>query len=460
MNQQDTSQTPMNLEAEQAVLGCVLIENATLASALERLNPEDFYRDAHRHIFEAAMTLMAQGEQADLISLPEALKSRGQLEQCGGFTYLRMLFEAPASTANIRYYAGLVAEKAALRRLRAFGDVCQTAEKDAEKPIVDLLRSLEWDFQKAITLKDTKGKVRTLAEVLAERLVAAETRSTQETTLTGVATGFDELDYMTGGWQPGELAIVAARPSMGKSAIAMQTALYAAQGTELPTLFFSLEMSSGSLVDRLIPSESLVEARGFRLGQLTPDNWESVRNTCQRLRGVPLYLDDTRTHTVMAMLDRAKRLQKQSGLGMVVVDYLQLIKTPRGTGNRVQEVGTIARDLKGMAKELGIPVIALAQLSRQTENRPDKRPQLSDLRESGELEAEADLVVLLHREDYYKKKTNDEVPAFIQTAELIIAKQRNGTTGTAQVGFIPTFVRFEGLAGEEYGNSEGAYEYE
>ena len=448
---------PQNMEAEQAVLGSMLIERPALEKAAEILKPEDFYRDVHRQIFEAMLALAARDEPVDLITLQDELLSRGQFETVGGFLYLQNLMDAPSTAANIEYYSKLVEEKSILRRLLDAGTQVQGlaySEFDSIDEVIDKAERLVFDVGQR-RMGNFFFHIRPLLDEELDRL---EKRYENKGVLTGRMTPFDDLNYVTNGMQPSDLIIVAARPSMGKTTLAVQIAQHIALTEKLPVALFSLEMSKEQLVTRMICSESQVDGHRLRTGQLHTEDWQRVGEGISRLAEAPIYIDDTPDVSAMEMRAKCRRLKaEQGGLGLIMVDYLQLMRSSsKRSENRNQEISEIARGCKSLARELRVPVMALSQLSRAVESRPDKRPMLSDLRESGAIEAEADLVMFIYREAYYKRKEAGEAGAEndqsqgqgdenLEEAELIIAKQRNGPTNTVRVGFIPKHTRFVNL---------------
>lgn len=448
---------PQNMEAEQAVLGSMLIERPALEKAAEILKPEDFYRDVHRHIFEAMLALAAQDEPVDLITLQEELTSRGQFEAVGGFLYLQNLMDAPSTAANIEYYSKLVEEKSILRRLLDAGTQVQGlafSEYDVIDDVIDRAERIVFDVGQR-RMGTFFFHIRPLLDEELDRL---EKRYENKGIPTGRMTPFNDLNYMTNGLQPSDLVIVAARPSMGKTSLAAQIAQHVAITENLPVALFSLEMSKEQLVTRMICCESQVDGSRLRTGYLQTEDWQRVGEGISRLADAPIYIDDSPDVSAMEMRAKCRRLKaEQGGLGLIMVDYLQLMRgSSKRSENRNQEISEIARGCKSLARELRVPVIALSQLSRAVESRPDKRPMLSDLRESGAIEAEADIVMFIYREAYYKAKEAVDAGAEpqadqagegekIEEAEIIIAKQRNGPTGTARVGFMKQYTRFVNL---------------
>lgn len=443
---------PQNLEAEQAVLGSMLLERAAVERAAEILKAEDFYRDAHRTIFEAIVSLTDRDEPVDAITLSDELRSRDQFDAVGGQMYLLILMEAPSTAANIEYYAKLVEEKSILRRLVDAGSQIQGLAHSEFTAIDDVVDRAE-QIVFSVGQRRMGQYFFPIRPLLDEELDRLETRYATKAPNAGRATPFGDLDYMTGGMQPSDLIIIAARPSMGKTTLAVQICQHIALHEKLPAALFSLEMSKEQLVTRMICSEAKVDAHRLRTGYLHQDDWQRVGEGISRLAEAPIYIDDTPDISAMEMRAKCRRLKAEHGLGVVMIDYMQLMRSHKKTENRNQELSEIARACKTLARELKVPVIALSQLSRAVEARTDKRPMLSDLRESGAIEAEADLVIFIYRESYYKRKdamaADEELNAdsrgleIMDPTELIIAKQRNGPTGTAVVGFMSKYTRFE-----------------
>lgn len=445
---------PHHLEAEQAVLGSMLIEQAAVEKAAEILKAEDFYSEVHRHIFEAILAISERDAPVDLITVPEELTARNQIENVGGFLYLQQLMDAPSTAANIETYAKMVEEKAILRKLLDAGIRIQGlayTEFETVDEAVDRAERIVFE----VGQRRMGQFFHHIKPLLHEEFDRIEKRYENQNVFTGRETPFTSLNWMTSGLQPNDLIIIAGRPSMGKTALAVQIAQYIALHENIPVALFSLEMSKEQLVARMIGSESRVDMSKMNKGQLTNDDWIRVGEGISRLAEAPIYIDDTPDVSAIEVRAKCRRLKAEHGLGLVVIDYLQLMRSHRRTENRNQEISEIARACKGLARELKVPVVVLSQLSRAVESRPDKRPMLSDLRESGAIEAEADLVMFIYRENYYKMKDatergeesagNTPSTTDIEEAEIIIAKQRNGPTGRAIVGFIPAFVRFENI---------------
>ena len=441
---------PQNLEAERSVLGAILLENHSLNMAVEKLKPEDFFLDQHRKIFERMISLGEKQQAIDLVTLTEAMHRTGELEAAGGAAYLAQLFDGMPRVSNIEHYARIVKEKAILRNLVHAAFAIQQQALDADDDADSILdRAESFIFQLAEErvhsgLIGVKDLVRENFERL-ERIFSEGRR------ITGLATGYGYLDNETAGLQPSELIILAARPSMGKTSLALNIAENVAlRGGGEPIAIFSLEMAKESLLLRLLSSEAQVDAHKFRTGHLGKDDWGRITSSLGRLGEAPLWIDDSASATVMEIGAKSRRLKRDKGLSLVIVDYLQLVASRGRFGNRTEEVSSISRALKGLAKELKVPVLVLSQLTRAPE-REDRRPQLSDLRESGAIEQDADVVLFIHRPNFFKPDMPEEDRA---KAELIIAKQRNGPTGTVNFIFISKHTRFAEAAPESWQDQE------
>ena len=432
---------PQNIEAEQAVLGAMLIEKEAIARVTELLKGGDFYREAHRLIFEAMLDLYNRNEAVDMITVIELLKREDNLEKVGGIAYVTSLANSVPTAANVHYHAKIVEEKALLRQLiqtstkiAALGyegseEVSQIVDQ-AEKMILEVSnRRIGGDFTpiKSIVL-DAFGKIEQLYE--------------SRGGITGLATGFKDLDRLTSGLQKSDLILVAARPSMGKTAFTLNIASNVAIREKKAVAFFSLEMSKEQLVQRMLCAEASIDSQKLRIGELEDDDWTKLINAADRLSGAPILIDDTAGISVLEMRSKARRLKVEHDLSLIIIDYLQLMQGSGGKGgeNRQQEISEISRSLKGLARELGVPVVALSQLSRSVESRQVKKPMLSDLRESGSLEQDADIVAFLYREDYYNPDTENK-----NITEIIVAKHRNGPVDSVQLFFHKQFTRFADL---------------
>jgi replicative DNA helicase len=438
---------PYNANAERSVLGAILLDNHTLNVAVERLKREDFFLDQHRRIFERILELGESQQAIDLVTLSETLDRHGELEAAGGPAYLAQLMDGMPRATNVEHYARIVKEKAVLRQLIRTAEAIQQRALDAEEDADAILDRAESDIFQVAEDRIRAGLVG-IKDLVKENYARLETMMEQGRRLTGVASGYSYLDNETAGLQPGELIILAARPSMGKTALALNMAENVALGNEpKPVAIFSLEMSKESLLLRLLASRGRVDAHKLRMGHLAQEDWQKIGPTIGRLSEAPLWIDDSASSTVMEMGAKARRLKRDKGLSLVIVDYLQLIAARGRFSNRNEEVGSISRALKGLAKELKVPVLVLSQLTRAPE-REDRKPQLADLRESGAIEQDADVVLFIHRPGFYRTDLPEEERA---KTELIIAKQRNGPTGSLDFIFINRYTRFEQAAPESFG---------
>lgn len=438
---------PQNIEAEQSVLGAVLLENDALLKALEVLTPEDFYRESHRKLFNVMIELFEKSEVIDLITVTDALKRRNELDDVGGVTYLSNLANQIPTAANIRYHAKIVKEKALLRGLlRSATEIAAKVYESAMEAdeMVDYAERSIFD----ISDRRTKTSFFTLKEVIKSSFEMIEHLYDKKEAITGVPSGFADLDELTTGFQPGDLIIIGGRPSMGKTALGLNIAQHVALEMREPVAIFSLEMSKEQLAMRMLCAEAMVDSNSVRKGFIRKEDWHKLTSAAGRLAEAPIFIDDSSGTSVLEMRAKARRLKMEhhGGLGLVVVDYLQLM---RGRGNferREQEISEISRSLKGLAKEMRVPVIALSQLNRGVEQRQDKRPSLADLRESGAIEQDADVIIFLYRDEVY----NRENPSNRGKAEVIIAKQRNGPTSTVELTFLSNCTRFVPLTKMEY----------
>ncbi|MFC4302043.1 replicative DNA helicase [Cohnella boryungensis] len=431
---------PQNLEAEQAVLGAILLEVEALVAAMERLKSEDFYSVSHQRIFDAMTALNDDNEPIDLVTLTARLQDLGQMEEVGGIIYLTKLAHAVPTAANVEYYATIVEEKAILRRLIRTATQIVSNGYATEEDVGVLLNDAEARIMEIASRRTSTGFI-SIRDVLMEVFERVEFLFNNRGGVTGIPSGFVDLDRMTSGFQPNDLIIVAARPSVGKTAFALNIAQNVAVRASETVAIFSLEMSAAQLVQRIICAESNVDAQRMRTGHLEGDDWEKLSMAIGSLSEAQIYIDDTPGITVSDIRAKCRRLKKEKGLGMILIDYLQLIQGRGKAGeNRQQEVSEISRTLKQIARELEVPVIALSQLSRGVEQRQDKRPMMSDLRESGSIEQDADIVAFLYRDDYYDKESEKK-----NIIEIIIAKQRNGPVGTVELVFLKNFNKFVSL---------------
>jgi len=431
---------PQNLEAEQSVLGSMIIEKDAIFAATEVLSEEDFYRTSHQKIFNAIVKLTEKNEPVDLVTLSEELSSLGVLEEVGGNSYLTSLANAVPTAANVKYYATIVWEKALLRRMIRTSTEIVTRGYEPPEDVVEFLDEAEQMIFQVSRELSGKGFV-PLKDVLMSTFDRIERIYEEKKGVTGLPTGFIDLDQMLSGLQESDLVIVAARPSMGKTTFALNMAQHLAVSENLPVAFFSLEMSKEQLAQRLLCAQADLDAQRLRRGYLSEEEWPRLTRAVGPLSEAPLYIDDTAAPSVMEMRAKARRLKAEKGLGAIFVDYLQLMNMHGKSENRQQELSDISRSLKSLAKELNIPVIALSQLSRAVEKRDKKRPILSDLMESGGIEANADVVLFIYRENYY---FNDSEKKNI--AEIIVAKQRNGPVGEVELLFMNNFNKFQNMA--------------
>lgn len=430
---------PQNVEAEQAVLGAMMLDHNAVIAAMEKLTPNDFYREVHRIIFEAMEHLHHDNKEIDVITLPEELRRMKKLDDVGGIEYILSLPNLVATAVNIEYHANIVAEKALARNLITTCTDLTAAAYDGEKEPEDLLDDAE---RRILQLSENKnrGDFSPVGAVVEETLDKITKLYENKAGLTGLPTGFRDLDRMTSGLQPSDLILVAARPSMGKTAFTLNIAQNVGVRQHKTVAFFSLEMSQEQLVQRILCQISHIDSQKLRTGQLNSDEeWTRLTDACDKLYQAPIYIDDTPGISVAEMRSKARRLKSEHGLDLIVVDYLQLMQG-RNAESRQQEISEISRSLKALARELKVPLIALSQLSRSVESRQDKRPMLSDLRESGALEQDADIVSFLYREDYYDKETENQ-----HITEVILAKHRNGPVGSIKLYFKGEYTLFLNL---------------
>jgi replicative DNA helicase len=430
---------PHNLEAEESLLGAMLLSRDAVAVALEHCRAEDFYRPSHSHVFAAATSLFAKGEPIDTVTVAEELRRAGLLELVGGTAALVALQANTPAISNAARYARIVAENALLRRLIVVANEIAEMAYDVPDDVVaavDRAEAMVFD----VASRHQSDTVRALKDLLAASLDQLEQLYDRGEAVTGVPTGYQDLDEHLAGLQPSNLVVVGARPSMGKTAFALGMAAHAAL-TGTPVLFCSLEMSHLEIASRVLCAEARVDVSRMRNGRLADSDWPRISSAIGRLGNAPLYIDDNPNLTVMDIRAKARRLRSGEGLGLVVVDYLQLMTGRSAAENRQVEVSEISRGLKILARELEIPVVALSQLSRGLESRADKRPMLADLRESGSIEQDADVVMFIYRDEVYNPDSPDR-----GTAEVIIAKHRNGPTGVVQLAFVGNYARFANIA--------------
>lgn len=431
---------PQDIDAEQAVLGALLLDPEAVHHVPSTLRPDDFYHQGHRLIFEAALSLAEQGQPVDLVTVTGQLRQQGALEKAGGAAYIASLLDLVPTAANIEHYSRMVEEKSLLRTLiMAAARIAEMGYEGGE----DASRLLEQAERMILEVgaRRAAGGFASLREILLAVWSFVEQAYASKGGISGLPTGFIDLDRLCCGLQPADLVILAARPSMGKTSLALSVAYQVAVKQRLPVAVFSLEMSKEQLVQRLLCAEARVDQYRLRTGNLREEDWERLSDAMANLSEVPLYIDDTVAGSVREMRAKARRLQAERGLSLVVIDYIQLMQSGTRAENRQQEISQISRGLKSLAKELNVPVLALSQLSRAVEARQDKRPQMSDLRESGALEQDADIVMFIYRDEYYNPESDKK-----GVAEIIIAKQRNGPVGTVELGFMKEFTRFVNLA--------------
>ncbi|MBT8405470.1 MAG: replicative DNA helicase [Gemmatimonadetes bacterium] len=447
---------PWSPQAEVSVLGGMFIDRDAVARAVEILDPSMFYREAHRRVFRGMSRLFERGEVVDVITLGEEMRKTDELEGAGGLDYLAELLEMVPTAANIEYHARIVREKALLRRLiEASQEIIRDAFDQGEREVNELLDQAEARIFQVAQTQEREGFVR-IKDLLWPAFEEIERLQTSGSPITGVPSGFPDLDRMTTGLQKGDLCIVAARPSMGKTSWVLNVAATAAIEHEAPVAIFSLEMSKEQLLKRLLSAEARVDAQHIRRGGMSPDESQRLGAAAGHLNNAPIWIDDSPGMSVLEMRAKARRLASDvqaegKRLGMVVVDYLQLMGGDRRTESRVQEVSQISRGLKALARELDVPLVALSQLSRAPEQRNDKRPMLSDLRESGSIEQDADLVMFLFRPEYYFGPVDENGNSIEGKAELIVSKQRNGPTGVVQLHFHKAYTRFDSAQRDDVG---------
>lgn len=430
---------PQNIEAEQSVLGSMLLDRETIPAVTEILKSEDFYREDHREIFEAILDLFDKAEPIDLITVSEQLKLRGTLDAVGGLEYLTHIATSVPTTANAKYYSRIVEEKSILRNLIKASSEIVNMGYEASEEVSYVLDKAEKSIFDILQKRNLKGFT-PIKEVLIETFNRLEELYNNNGIVTGIPTGFTDLDYKLSGLQNSDLILIAARPAMGKTAFALNIAQHAAVHAKVPTAIFSLEMSKEQLVNRILSNEAMIDSHKMRIGKLEDDDWQKIARALGPLSEAPIYIDDTPGTSIMEIRAKCRRLKLEKNLGLVVIDYLQLMQGRGKSENRQQEISEISRSLKILAKELNVPVITLSQLSRGPESRTDHRPMLSDLRESGAIEQDADIVMFLYRDDYYNPDTEKK-----NIAEVIVAKHRSGSTGTVELVWLGQYTKFANL---------------
>lgn len=437
---------PHDVEAEQAILGCMLTDRDSVLSAMEVLKVDDFYREDNKAIYDAMLSLYSRAEPIDIITVKSELVQNGKFDQVGGLEYLAMLPEKVPTTTNVEKYINIVEEKSTLRNLIKTANDIIAAGYDQTEEVENIVNIAEKKIFDILQDKNSKGST-SIKEILVGTFAELEKLYNQKGIVTGVETGFSGLDAITAGLHGSDLIILAARPAMGKSALAINIATHAALNN-VPVVIFNLEMSKEQVVNRILCSEAMVDSNKIRTGKIDDNEWIKLANTSGRLADAPIYVDDTPGISIMEIRARCRKLKLEKNIGMVVIDYLQLVQgSAKKNSSREQEISEISRSLKILAKELDVPVIALSQLSRGAEKRDDKRPMLADLRESGAIEQDADIVMFLYRDDYYNQDSEKK-----NIAELILAKHRAGSTGTVELLWMGNYTKFANL--ERYRDEE------
>lgn len=431
---------PHDIEAEQAILGSMLTDKDAVISAIEVLKLDDFYRTDNKSIYEAIINLYNRAEPIDIITVKAELETLGKFEQVGGLEYLASLPDKVPTTANAIKYIKIVEEKATLRQLIKTANEIIELGYDPTEDVSDIMEGAEKKIFNIMQNKDKKS-YSPIKDVLVDSFIQLEELYNRKQHITGVPSGFLELDYKTAGFHGSDLVLIAARPAMGKTAFALNIATNAAVRANVPVAIFSLEMSKEQLVNRILCSEAMVDSNKVRTGKLEEDDWNKLAGSIGPLSDAEIYIDDTPGISITEIRAKCRKLKLEKNIGMVVIDYLQLVQgSNKRNGSREQEISEISRSLKILAKEIGVPVIALSQLSRAAEQRPDHRPMLSDLRESGAIEQDADIVMFLYRDDYYNKDSEKK-----DIAEVIIAKHRGGSTGTVELLWLGSYTKFVNL---------------
>jgi replicative DNA helicase len=447
---------PQATEIEEAVLGAMMLETNALTAVIDILKPDTFYKDAHQKIFTAMLDLFGKSEPIDILTVTNELKKNGNLDVIGGPFYISQLVNRVASSANIEYHARIIMQKYIQRELiRISSEITKDAYEDTTD-VLELLDNAEKNLF-SIGEDNIRRKWEDMRTLVKEAINSIEFASKMEGHLTGVGTGYTKLDHITGGWQKSYLVIIASRPSMGKTAFTLTMARNMAVELKKPVAFFSLEMSALQLVTRLIASESRIDSNKIKNGTLDPEEWNQLHRNISQLTEAPLYIDDTPALSIFELRAKCRRLKQQHNIAAAVIDYLQLMSTGKESrGNREQEISGISRALKSLAKELDIPIIVLSQLSRAVETRTgNKKPILSDLRESGAIEQDADVVLFIYRPEYYKLYEDEEGNPTQGLAEIIVAKHRNGAIGNVKLRFISNFAKFEDIS--EFGSDEDSF---
>ena len=427
---------PQDIEAEQAVVGSMLTDQDAVVAAIETLKPEDFYREDNKIIYEAILNIYNRAEPIDIITLKSELSSMGKLDAVGGLEYIAQLPDKVPTTSNVDRYIKIVQDKAMLRNLIKTANEIISLGYDQTEDVEDVMDHAEKKIFDVMQRKNQKGYT-SIKDILIESFTKLEELYNQKQHVTGVPTGFIELDKKTAGLHGSELILIAARPAMGKSAFALNIGTYAATRANIPVAIFSLEMSKDQIGNRILCSEALVDSNNVRTGELNDEELSKLAETSGELSQAQIFVDDTPGISVMEIRAKCRKLKLEKNIGLVIIDYLQLIQGSGKSSSREQEIAEISRSLKILAKEIDVPVIALSQLSRAVESRPDHRPMLSDLRESGSIEQDADIVMFLYRDDYYNEESEKK-----NIAEVIIAKQRSGSTGTVELLWLGNYTKF------------------
>ena len=430
---------PQDIEAEQAVVGSMLTDQDAVVAAIETLKPEDFYREDNKIIYEAILNIYNRAEPIDIITLKSELSSMGKLDAVGGLEYIAQLPDKVPTTSNVDRYIKIVQDKAMLRNLIKTANEIISLGYDQTEDVEDVMDHAEKKIFDVMQRKNQKGYT-SIKDILIESFTKLEELYNQKQHVTGFPTGFIELDKKTAGLHGSELILIAARPAMGKSAFALNIGTYAATRANIPVAIFSLEMSKDQIGNRILCSEALVDSNNVRTGELNDEELSKLAETSGELSQAQIFVDDTPGISVMEIRAKCRKLKLEKNIGLVIIDYLQLIQGSGKSSSREQEIAEISRSLKILAKEIDVPVIALSQLSRAVESRPDHRPMLSDLRESGSIEQDADIVMFLYRDDYYNEESEKK-----NIAEVIIAKQRAGSTGTVELAWLGNYTKFANL---------------
>lgn len=434
---------PQNVEAEQAVLGAMLIEREAISKVAEFLQPDDFYREAHRLIYSAMLNLFNKNDAVDMVTVIEVLRKDEKLEGAGGIAYVTSLANSVPTAANVLYHARIVEEKALLRQLINAATSIASLGYEGNEEVVNILDSAE-KMILDVSSRKVGGDFTPIKSIIFDAFNKIEMLYAAKGSITGLATGFKDLDRLTSGLQPSDLILIAARPSMGKTAFVLNIAQHIGIREKQTVAFFSLEMSKEQLVQRMLCAESAIDSQRLRIGELEANDWNKLVAGADRLSAAPIFIDDTAGISVMEMRSKARRLKMEHNLKLIIIDYLQLMQgssSSKGNENRQQEISEISRSLKALARELNVPVIALSQLSRSVESRQVKKPMLSDLRESGSLEQDADIVAFIYRDDYYNPDTDKK-----NITEIIIAKHRNGPVDSVELFFHKQFTKFSDLS--------------